>query len=113
MMSALRNPFFSRQRIVRSGVSMAAKGTEALYSAIATHQCRSVVGERKLGKSPSCLPLPQPATMERFGLDPARIVFLYLLIWKVWPLPGARILGEMLDRLVARLCRPRSLHDPG
>ncbi|MBE2225638.1 MAG: hypothetical protein IAF02_29145, partial [Anaerolineae bacterium] len=46
------NPFFNRQRVVDPSFFFGReREVEALYSAIATRQSRSIVGERKLGKS--------------------------------------------------------------
>ena len=109
----LRNPFFSRQRIVDPACFYGRqRELEALYSAIATHQCRSVVGERKLGKSSLLTALAQPATMERFGLYPARILFLYLDLEGMTSARREDFWVEMLDRLVAAL-PPGDLHDQG
>ncbi len=75
----LRNPFFSRQRITDPDCFYGRKlEIESIYSAVITHQCRSIVGERKLGKSSLLTAVAQPAMMERYGLDSRRTRFLYL-----------------------------------
>ena len=75
----LRNPFFSRQRITDPDCFYGRqREIEALYGAVITHQCRSIVGERKLGKSSLLTAVAQPALMKRYGLDPAHTLFLYL-----------------------------------
>ncbi len=102
--SYLRNPFFNRQRITdpTSFYGRTAQ-VEALYSAITTHQCRSLVGERKLGKSSLLTFVSQPATLRRYGLDPERVLMLY------FDLEGMASAGvddfwlEVLDALSARL----------
>jgi len=107
----LRNPFFSRQRIVDPAYFYGRhREIEALYSAIATHQCRSIVGERKLGKSSLLTALAQPANLERFGLDPARILFLYIDLEGMASARREDFWVEVLDRLVAAL-PPGDLHD--
>jgi tRNA A-37 threonylcarbamoyl transferase component Bud32 len=100
----LRNPFFSRQRITDLACFYGReREVEALYSAIATHQCRSVVGERKLGKSSLLTALTRPATMERFGLDPERTLFLYIDLEGMASAKREDFWIEMLDRLAAVL----------
>jgi len=106
----LRNPFFSRQRITdRACFYGRHKELEALYGAIATHQCRSVVGERKLGKSSLLTALAWPANMERFGLDLARTLFLYIDLEGMTSAQRADFWIEVLDGLVAAL-PPGDLH---
>ena len=47
-----RNPFYNRQRITDAASFIGRKSEiETLYSAVVTRQCRSLVGERKMGKS--------------------------------------------------------------
>ena len=107
----LRNPFFSRQRIVAPACFYGRqRELEALYSAIATHQCRSVIGERKLGKSSLLAALARPATMERFGLDPARTVFLTIDLEGMASARREDFWIEVLDGLVAAL-PPGTVHD--
>ncbi|MBN1136167.1 MAG: hypothetical protein JXM73_06260, partial [Anaerolineae bacterium] len=107
----LRNPFFSRQRIIDPACFYGRqRELEALYSAIATYQCRSVVGERKLGKSSLLTALTQPATMERFGLDPRRTLFLYIDLEGMASARREDFWVEMVDRLVAALS-PGDLRD--
>ena len=66
----LRNPFFSRQRITDPDCFYGRqREIEALYGAVITHQCRAVVGERKLGKSSLLTAVAQPVLMKRYGLD--------------------------------------------
>ncbi len=109
----LRNPFFSRQRIIDPACFYGRqRELEALYSAIATHQSRSVVGERKLGKSSLLTAIAQPATMERFGLDPARTLHLYIDLEGMASARREDFWVEMLDRLVAVL-PPGDLRDQG
>ena len=51
-MNQVRNPFFNRHRITDPAYFFGRqRELERLYSAIATHQCVSLVGERKMGKS--------------------------------------------------------------
>jgi AAA+ ATPase superfamily predicted ATPase len=100
----LRNPFFSRQRITDpDGFYGRQREIEALYSAVLTHQCRSIVGERKLGKSSLLTAVAQPATMERYGLDPARTLFLYLDLEGMASAEREDFWIEVLDRLTTVL----------
>jgi tRNA A-37 threonylcarbamoyl transferase component Bud32 len=96
----LRNPFFSRQRITDPACFHGRKREiESLYSAIITHQCRSIVGERKLGKSSLLTAVAQPDMMERYGLDPARTIFIYLDLEGMASAEREDFWIEILDRL--------------
>jgi tRNA A-37 threonylcarbamoyl transferase component Bud32 len=100
----LRNPFFSRQRITDPACFYGRqREIEGLYSAVVTHQSRSVVGERKLGKSSLLTAVAQPTMMERFGLDPARVLFLYLDLEGMASARREDFWVELLDRLGAVL----------
>jgi tRNA A-37 threonylcarbamoyl transferase component Bud32 len=96
----MRNPFYSRQRIRDLDCFHGRQWEiESLYSAIITHQCRSLVGERKLGKSSLLTAVAQPAMMERYGLDPARTLFLYLDLEGMASAEREDFWIEVLDRL--------------
>jgi tRNA A-37 threonylcarbamoyl transferase component Bud32 len=96
----LRNPFFSRQRITDPGCFYGRRREiESLYSAVFTHQCRSIVGERKLGKSSLLTAVAQPGMMERFGLDPERTLFIYLDLEGMASAEREDFWIEVLDRL--------------
>jgi tRNA A-37 threonylcarbamoyl transferase component Bud32 len=100
----LRNPFYSRQRITDPGCFYGReREIEELYSAIVTHQCRSIVGERKLGKSSLLTAVAQPGTMERFGLDPTRVLVLYLDLEGMASAQRDEFWIEFVDRLSAVL----------
>jgi tRNA A-37 threonylcarbamoyl transferase component Bud32 len=100
----LRNPFFSRQRITDLDCFYGRqREIEALYSAVITHQCRAVVGERKLGKSSLLTAVAQPSMMARFGLDPARTLFLYLDLEGMASAQRGDFWIEVLDRLAVAL----------
>jgi hypothetical protein len=101
---SLRNPFFSRQRITDPGCFVGRqREIESLYSAVITHQCRSIVGERKLGKSSLLTAVARPAMLERYGLDPARTLFLYLDLEGMASAEREDFWIEVLDRLSAVL----------
>ena len=103
-LNRLRNPFFSRQRITDpASFCGREREIEGLYSAVITRQCRAVVGERKLGKSSLLTAVAQPATMERYGLDPARCLFLYLDLEGMSSARREDFWIEFLDRLSAAL----------
>jgi serine/threonine protein kinase len=101
---SLRNPFFSRQRITDSACFVGRqREIESLYSAVITHQCRSIVGERKLGKSSLLTAIAQPSVLERYGLDPTRTLFLYLDLEGMASAEREDFWIEVLDRLSAAL----------
>jgi serine/threonine-protein kinase len=78
-MTTPSNPFFNRHRISDPAYFSGRKNqVEQIYSAIVTRQSRSVVGERKLGKSSLLTYVMQPTVMQDYGLDPARHIFIYL-----------------------------------
>jgi tRNA A-37 threonylcarbamoyl transferase component Bud32 len=100
----LRNPFFSRQRITDPDCFYGRqREIENLYGAAITHQCRSIVGERKLGKSSLLTAVTQPALMERYGLDPERTLFLYLDLEGMASAKRDDFWLEVLDRLLSAL----------
>ena len=100
----LRNPFFSRQRITDpSSFCGRQREIEDLYGAIITRQCRSIVGERKLGKSSLLTAIARPANMAPYGLDPDRTLFLYLDLEGMASARREDFWIELLDRLSAAL----------
>jgi tRNA A-37 threonylcarbamoyl transferase component Bud32 len=100
----LRNPFFSRQRITDPDCFHGRQQeVESLYGAVITHQSRSVVGERKLGKSSLLTAVAQPAMMGRYGLDPTRTLFIYLDLEGMTSAERGDFWIELLDRLSAVL----------
>ena len=75
-MAPARNPFFNRHRITSPAYFRGRqKELEQLYGAVLTGQCRSIVGERKTGKSSLLTHLSYPETQRRFGLDPDHTLF--------------------------------------
>jgi tRNA A-37 threonylcarbamoyl transferase component Bud32 len=100
----LRNPFFSRQRITDPACFRGRqREIEGLYSAVVTHQSRSIVGERKLGKSSLLTAVAQPAMMERYGLEAARTLFVYIDLEGMSSAEREDFWIELLDRLSAVL----------
>ena len=74
-----QNPFFNRQRITDPVYFYGReREVESLYSAIITRQSRSIVGERKIGKSSLMTQLSCPSVMKTHGVDPAQYIFLYV-----------------------------------
>ncbi|NIV31774.1 MAG: protein kinase, partial [Anaerolineae bacterium] len=101
---SLRNPFFSRQRITDPDCFVGRqREIESLYSAVITHQCRSIVGERKLGKSSLLTAIARPDMLQRYGLDPTRTLFLYLDLEGMASAERGDFWIEVLDRLSVAL----------
>ena len=99
-----QNPFFNRQRITDPAFFYGRTSQiEALYSAVVTRQCRSLVGERKLGKSSLLTTLGQPETLRRYGLDPQRQLPLYFDLESMASASPADFWIEVLDGLCAHL----------
>ncbi len=80
--------FFGREREV-----------EALYSAIATRQSRSIVGERKLGKSSLLSQLACPDSLSQHGFDPEQYAFIYVDLEGMANITYDEFWPEILDRL--------------
>lgn len=94
------NPFFNRQRILAPVYFWGReREVEALYGAIATRQCRSVVGERKLGKSSLLTHLACPDSLRRHGFDPERCVFIYVDLEGMAHVTYDEFWPELLDRI--------------
>jgi len=73
------NPFFNRHRITDPDYFSGRKReVEQIFSAIVTQQSRSIVGERKLGKSSLLTCVMQPQMLQDYDLDPSRFIFIYL-----------------------------------
>ncbi|MCI0397990.1 MAG: protein kinase [Chloroflexi bacterium] len=98
------NPFFNRQRITDPSYFFGRqRPLEALYSAIATRQCRSLIGERKLGKSSLLTYLADATTLQAHGLDPERHVFIYVDLEGMSNVSYDEFWPEILDRLESSL----------
>ena len=103
-MAQLRNPFFNRHRITDSAYFFGRqRELERLYSAIATHQCVSIVGERKLGKSSLLTRLSHAPTLQSFGLDPALYLFVYFDLESMASARREDFWMELLDTIASQL----------
>ncbi len=103
-MTQVRNPFFNRHRITDPAYFFGRqRELERLYSAIATQQCVSLVGERKLGKSSLLTRLSHPATLQSFGLDPSQYLFVYFDLESLASARRDDFWLELLDTIAARL----------
>src|SRR5512140_2122009 len=103
-MTQVRNPFFNRHRITDPTYFFGRqREVERLYSAIATHQCVSLVGERKLGKSSLLTHIAQPGALTQFGFDPALYLFVYLDLEGLASARRDDFWPELLDSIASRL----------
>lgn len=103
-MSQTRSPFFNRHRITDPTYFFGRqRELERLYSAIATHQCVSVVGERKLGKSSLLTHLMDPAALRAFEFDPAQFLFIYFDLESLASARRDDFWAELLDPIATRL----------
>ncbi|MCB8920543.1 MAG: protein kinase [Ardenticatenaceae bacterium] len=94
------NPFFNRHRITDPAYFFGReREIEALYSAIATRQCRSIVGERKMGKSSLLSHLADPATLQHHGFNPEQYVFVYIDLEGMANITYDEFWPEVLDRM--------------
>jgi tRNA A-37 threonylcarbamoyl transferase component Bud32 len=94
------NPFFNRQRITDPAYfSGREREVEALYSAIATRQSRSIVGERKMGKSSLLTHLSYPDSLRQHGFDPEKFVFIYVDLEGMANIAYDEFWPEILDRI--------------
>ena len=102
--SSSSNPFFNRHRISEPRYfSGRQRELESLYSAVLTRQCRSVVGERKLGKSSLMTQLKHPQVMRSHGLDPEEYICLYIDLEGMVAITADQFWPEILDRLEMEL----------
>ena len=98
------NPFFNRQRVTDPVYfSGRQREIEALYSAIATRQCRSIVGERKLGKSSLLTHLSCPDTLRLHGFEPDKYVFVYVDLEGMANISYDEFWPELLDLMETSL----------
>ena len=98
------NPFFNRQRITDPTYFRGrVQEIETLYSAIITRQCRSVVGERKLGKSSLLTHLACPETLRQHGLDQEQFAFIYVDLEGMGQITYEELWPEWLDQLTLAL----------
>ena len=98
------NPFFNRQRIADPTYFWGrGQEIETLYSAIITRQCRSVVGERKLGKSSLLSHLACPETLRNHGFDPEQFAFIYVDLEGMGQITYEELWPEWLDQLTIAL----------
>jgi hypothetical protein len=98
------NPFFNRQPITDPAYFWGrTQEIETLYSAILTRQCRSIVGERKLGKSSLLTHLSCPASLRKHGFDPQQFVFIYIDLEGMAQVTYEELWPEWLDQLAAAL----------
>ena len=94
------NPFFNRQRITDPAYFRGrTQEIETLYSAILTRQCRSVIGERKLGKSSLLTHLACPETLRKHGFDPYQFAFIYVDLEGMGQITYEELWPEWLDQL--------------
>lgn len=98
------NPFFNRQRVTNPVYFVGReREIESLYSAIATRQCRSIVGERKMGKSSLLTHLSNPQTLQAHGFNPTQYVFIYVDLEGMANISYEEFWPELLDRLETAL----------
>jgi serine/threonine-protein kinase len=100
----IKNPFYNRQRITDPACFFGRRREiEVLYSAVITRQCRSLVGERKIGKSSLLTRIGQPHVMREYGLDPDRQLILYFDLEGMASASPADFWTEVLERLCSRV----------
>lgn len=98
------NPFFNRHRITDPAYFVGREQVvEAVYSAIATRQSRSIVGERKMGKSSLLTVLSCPTTLRQHGFDPEQFVFIYMDLEGMANIEYDEFWPELLDQLAVAL----------
>jgi tRNA A-37 threonylcarbamoyl transferase component Bud32 len=103
-MTQVRNPFFNRHRITDPAYFFGRqRELERLYSAIATHQCVSLVGERKMGKSSLLTRLSHAETLKSFGFEPELYLFVYFDLEGLASARRDDFWLELLDTIAAQL----------
>jgi tRNA A-37 threonylcarbamoyl transferase component Bud32 len=103
-MAQVRNPFFNRHRITDPAYFLGRhRELERLYSAVATRQCLSLVGERKLGKSSLLTRLSHAPTLQSFGFDPSSYIFVYFDLESMASARRDDFWLELLDTIASQL----------
>lgn len=98
------NPFYNRQRITDPAFFFGRKSeVDTLYSAIVTRQCRSLVGERKMGKSSLLTYICHPETMRRYEIDPVHQMIFYFDLEGMGSAGPEDFWIEVLEAISARL----------
>lgn len=96
--------FFNRQRITdRHFFFGREREIEALYSAILTRQCRSVVGERKMGKSSLLTHIAHPDVQRAHNVNPDQHLFIYIDLESMSNITRDEFWPEVLDRITSSL----------
>lgn len=94
------NPFFNRHRITDPAYFVGrGEELEQIFGAVLTGQCRSVVGERKVGKSSLLTHLTHPETQRRFGLEPESNRFVYLDLEGIGSATRGEFWQEVLEQV--------------
>lgn len=100
----VQNPFFNRHRIIDPAYFFGRTAhIEALYSAVLTHQCHSLVGERKIGKSSLLTYISLPPTLQQYGLDANQYLILYFDLEAMASAGVEDFWLELLELVLARL----------
>jgi hypothetical protein len=103
--------FFNRQRIIDQRFFFdRAREVEALYSAVLTRQCRSVVGERKIGKSSLLTHIAHADVLREHGVNPEYYVFVYIDLEGMKNISREEFWPELLDQISLAL-PPGELRD--
>jgi len=104
MRSTPANPFFNRHRITDPAYFSGRKReVEQIFSATVTQQSRSIVGERKLGKSSLLTFVMQPQVLRDYGLDPDGFIFIYLDLEGMTSATRAEFWLEIAEQCYLRL----------
>ena len=105
------NPFFNRHRITDPDYFCGRRSqVEQIYSAIVTRQSRSIVGERKLGKSSLLTYITHPRVMQKFDLDPAHFIFIYLDLEGMMSATRPEFWLEIVEQCYSHLSDERLRH---
>lgn len=98
------NPFFNRQRISDPAYFYGrGREVESLYNALATRQSRSLVGERKIGKSSLLTTISCPDMLRKHGFDPHKFVFIYMDLEGMSNITYDEFWPELSDQLTLAL----------
>lgn len=98
------NPFFNRQRVTDPAYFYGrSREVESLYNALATRQSRSLVGERKIGKSSLLTTISCPTCLRKHGFDPEKFVFIYMDLEGMSNISYDEFWPELSDQLMLAL----------
>jgi hypothetical protein len=108
------NPYFNR-RAIRAPKDFYGRSYEVrtALTLLASLQCLSVVGPRRIGKSSLLYHISEPAVLEDHGIDAGKFAFIFLSCEQLSDLSQDQVLQVMLNQARAAMVKAGFQFDPG